>query len=306
MTKIFNFLKKTAIRLKLNKFNWFDYSNYIFLAIFSFITLYPFIFVLVGAFNEGTDYMKGGVYFWPRVFSLDNFTLILNDNRLLIGFKNTIARTVLGTVSATFFTAMIAYAMSRKDLPFRTAINRFNIFTLFFGGGLIPFFLVLKNLNLLNNFWVYIIPNLYSVFNMIILQNYFRDIPEEIHESAIMEGAGEFRIFLQIYLPLCKPILATIALWIAVFHWNAFFDSMVFTTNADLQTLQYFLVKLIREASFAQGEAAAHVPPQVVRTTSITTLRYAAIVLSTIPILVVYPFMQRYLIKGIMVGSVKG
>jgi len=127
MKKIFNFLKKTARRLKLNKFNWFDYSNYIFLAIFSFITLYPFIFVLVGAFNEGTDYMKGGVYFWPRVFSLDNFTLILNDNRLLIGFKNTIARTVLGTVSATFFTAMIAYAMSRKDLPFRTAINRLDL-----------------------------------------------------------------------------------------------------------------------------------------------------------------------------------
>lgn len=306
MKKNINIFKKTALRLHLNKFNWFDYSNYIFLAIFSFITLYPFIFVLVGAFNEGTDYMKGGVYFWPRVFSLDNFTMILNDHRLLTGFKNTIARTVLGTISAIFFTAMVAYAMSRKDLPFRKAINRFNIFTLFFGGGLIPFFLVLKNLNLLNSFWVYIIPNLYSVFNMIILQNYFRNIPEEIHESAVIDGAQEFRIFFQIYLPLSKPILATVALWIAVFHWNAFFDSMVFTTNADLQTLQHFLVKLIREASFAQGEAAARIPAQVVRTTSIATLRYAAIVLSTLPILVIYPFMQRYLIKGIMGGSIKG
>lgn len=306
MKKIINILIKTAVKLKLNKFDWFDYINYIFLAIFSFIALYPFIFVFVGAFNEGTDYMKGGVYFWPRVFSLDNFTLILNDSRLLIGFKNTIARTVLGTVSATFFTSMVAYAMSRKDLPFREAINRFNIFTLFFGGGLIPFYLVLKNLNLLNHFLVYIVPTLYSVFNMIVLQSYFRDIPEEIHEAAIMDGAGEFRIFLQIYLPLSTPIIATVALWIAVFHWNAFFDSMVFTTDANLQTLQYFLVKLIKEASFAQGEAAARVPAQVVRTTSITTLRYAAIVLSTIPILVVYPFMQRYLIKGILVGSVKG
>jgi putative aldouronate transport system permease protein len=141
---------------------------------------------------------------------------------------------------------------------------------------------------------------------MIVLQSYFRDIPEEIHESAVMDGAGEFRIFLQIYLPLSIPIIATVALWIAVFHWNSFFDSMVFTTDANLQTLQYFLVKLIKEASFAQGEAAARVPAQVVRTTSITTLRYAAIVLSTIPILAAYPFMQRYLIKGIMIGSVKG
>ncbi len=301
-----NMLKTSALRMKFNKFDWFDYTNYFFLAVFTFITLYPFIFVFAGAFNQGTDYMKGGVYFWPRVFSLDNFRMILNDSRLLIGFKNTIARTVLGTVSATFFTSMVAYAISRNDLPFRNAISRFNLFTLFFAGGLIPFYLVLKNLNLLNNFMVYIIPTLYSVFNMIVLQSYFRDIPEEIHESAIIDGAGEFRIFLQIYIPLSKPIIATVALWIAVFHWNSFFDSMVFTTNPNLQTLQYFLVKLIKEASFAQGEAAAHMPSQVVRTTSITTLRFAAIVLSTIPILAVYPFMQRYLIKGIMIGSVKG
>lgn len=301
-----NILRNPSAKLKLNKFGWFDYINYLFLAIFSFIALYPFIFVFVGAFNEGTDYMRGGVYFWPRIFSLDNFTLILNDNRLLTGFRNTIARTVLGTISATFFTSMVAYAMSRNDLPFRKVFNRVNIFTLFFGGGLIPYYLVLRNLNLLNNFWVYVIPTLYSVFNMIVLQSYFRDIPEEIHESAIMDGAGEFRIFLQMYLPLSIPVIATIALWIAVFHWNSFFDSMVFTTDADLQTLQYFLVKLIKEASFAQGEAAARVPAQVVRTTSITTLRYAAIVLSTIPILMVYPFMQRYLIKGILVGSIKG
>lgn len=306
MKTMINTSQTTTARLKLRRYDWFDYINYILLALFTFITLYPFIFVFVGAFNEGTDYMRGGVYLWPRVFSLDNFTLILNDSRLLIGFQNTIARTVLGTITATFFTSMVAYAMSRNDLPFRNVFHRLNIFTLFFGGGLIPYYLVLRNLDLLNSFWVYIIPTLYSVFNMIVLQSHFRDIPEEIHESAVMDGAGEFRIFLQMYLPLSKPIIATVALWIAVFHWNSFFDSMVFTTDANLQTLQYFLVKLIKEASFAQGEAAARVPAQVVRTTSITTLRYAAIVLSTLPILAVYPFMQRYLIKGIMIGSVKG
>lgn len=306
MKKTKRFLSKIKSKLRIQRFNWFDYINYTFLLIFSFVALYPFIYVFVGSLNEGMDYMRGGVYFFPRVFSFDNFTMIFNDNRLFVGFRNTIARTVIGVVTGTFFTAMVAYAMSRKDLPFRKAIIRFNIFTLFFNGGLIPYFMVLKYLNLLNNFWVYIIPYLYSVFNMIILQNYFKDVPEEMHESAIVDGAGEFRIFLKLYLPISKPIVATIALWIGVFHWNSFFDSMVFTTDAELQTLQFFLVKLIKEASFAQGEAAARVPAQVVRTTSITTIRYAAIVVSTIPILAVYPFMQRYLIKGIMVGSVKG
>ena len=299
-------LKRVLRKLNIHRFNGFDYFNYTFLIIFSFIALYPFIYVFAGAFNEGMDYMRGGVYFWPRVFSLDNFKMIFNDSRLIIGFRNTIARTIIGVITGTLFTAMVAYAMSRNDLPFRKAINRFNIFTLFFSGGLIPYFMVLKYLNLLNNFWVYIIPYLYSVFNMIILQSYFREVPEEIHESAIIDGAGEPRIFWNLYLPISKPIIATIALWIGVFHWNSFFDSMVFTTDSSLQTLQFFLVTLIKEASFAQGEAAARVPAQVVRSTSITTIRYAAIVVSTIPILAIYPFMQRYLIKGIMVGSVKG
>lgn len=302
MQKLASFKKRIGI----DKFNWFDYSNYAFLIIFAFLALYPFIYVFAGAFSQGTDYMRGGIYFIPRVFSLDNFTMIFNDSRLFIGFKNTILRTVIGVVAGTLFTALVAYGMSRKDLPFRKAINRFNIFTLFFTGGLIPYFMVLKYLGLLNTFWVYILPNLYSVFNMIILQSYFREIPEEMHESAVIDGAGEFRIFAQLYLPLSKPVIATIALWIGVFHWNSFFDSMVFTTDANLQTLQYFLVKLIKEASFAQGEAASKIPAQVLRTTSVTTVRYAAIVVSTIPILAAYPFMQKYLIKGIMVGSVKG
>jgi putative aldouronate transport system permease protein len=207
-------LTQITRKLKLHRFNWFDYINYAFLALFSFIALYPFIFVFVGAFNEGTDYMRGGVYFWPRIFSLDNFTLIMNDNRLFVGFRNTIARTILGTISATFFTAMVAYAMSRKDLPFRNVINRINIFTLFFGGGLIPYYLVLRNLNLLNNFLVYIIPTLYSVFNMIVLQSYFRDIPEEferLYQEALTElnalGLPEVKEFNDKYFQAAKEAL---------------------------------------------------------------------------------------------------
>lgn len=288
------------------KMDWFEILNYIVLTLIAVITLYPFIYVIVGSFNQGMDYMRGGVWLFPRVFSLDNYTMIFNDNRIATGFRNTILRTVVGTITGLLFTAMVSYGMSRKDLPFFKTIYWFNIFTMFFGGGLIPYYLVLKSYGLINNFAVYIIPCLYSVFNMIIFSNFFKEIPEEIHESAVIDGAGEFTIFIRIYLALSKPVLATIALWIAVFHWNSFFDSMIFTTDGSLQTLQLVLVKLIKEASLAQGEAATKVPAQVLQTTSIVTIRYAAIVISSVPIFALYPFVQKYLVKGVMLGSVKG
>jgi putative aldouronate transport system permease protein len=283
-----------------------DYLNYTLLILLASLTIYPFIYVIAGSFSLGSDYMRGGVYFFPRTFSLDNYTMIFNDKRLLIGFKNTIGRTLLGTLTGVLFTGTVSYGMSRKDLPAAKPIYWFNLFTMFFGGGLIPYFLLLKNIGLMNKFWVYIIPCLYSVFNMIVFSNFFREIPEEIHESAVMDGASEFTVLFRLYLPLSKPVLATIALWVGVGHWNSFFDSMVFTTDANLATLQLFLVKLIKEASVAQGEAATKIPSQVLKTISIVTIRYAAIVVSSIPIFAVYPFMQKYLIKGIMLGSVKG
>lgn len=295
-----------SIRIKGRRVSTFDVVNYLLMILVALVCLYPFWYVIVGSFNDGSDYMRGGVYLWPRSYSINNFMMVFNDNRLAVGFQNTLARTIIGTITGTLFTAMVAYGMSRKDLPFKKSIYWINLFTMFFGGGLIPYFLVLKQVGLINSFWVYIIPALYSVFNVIIIMNFFRDIPEEIHESGTIDGASEFRIFYKLYLPLSTPVLATVALWIGVGHWNSFFDSMVYTTDSQLQTLQLFLVKLIKEASMAQGEAAARVPAQVARTVSITTLRYAAIVVSTVPILCIYPFLQRFLAKGIMLGSLKG
>lgn len=289
-----------------SRFNFFDVLNYLFLAGFAFLCLYPFIYVFAGAFSQGLDYMRGGVYFFPRVFTFDNFRIIYHDSRLTYGFTNTVLRTFIGIGTGLLFTSVVSYAMSRRDLPFRKAMYWFNLFTLFFSGGLIPYFLVIRSLGLIDSFFVYILPHLYSVFNMIVLSSFFRDIPEEIHESGIIDGAGEMRVLFQLYMPLAKPVLATLALWIGVFHWNSFFDSMVFTTTPKLQTLQLFLVKLIREAAMAQGEAAKYVPAQVMRTTSITTIRYAAIVVSTVPILIGYPFLQKFLAKGVMIGSLKG
>lgn len=291
---------------KKSSLNLFDYFNYVFLILLACITIYPFLYVLTGSFNQGSDYMRGGVYLFPRVFSLDNYSMIFYDKRLAFGFQNTIARTIIGTVAGVIFTALVSYGMSRKNLPYARQIYWFNLFTLFFSGGLIPYFLLLKSLGLINTFWVYIFPCLYSVFNMIIFSSFSREIPEEIHESAVVDGANEFTIFWKLYLPLSKPAVATIALWLGVFHWNSFFDSMIFTTKPELQTLQLFLVKLIKEASLSQGEAATRVPAQVISKVSITTIRFAAIVVGSIPIFMVYPFMQKYLIKGVMLGSVKG
>lgn len=288
------------------KWKLFDYINTFLMLLIALICIYPLIYVVAGAFNEGVDYMRGGIYLFPRKFSLDNFKMVFSDKRLLIGFRVTIARTLIGTITGTLFTALVSYGMSRKDLPCRNLIYWFNIFTMFFGGGLIPTYLVFNGLGLINHFSIYIIPSLYSVFNMIVFSNFFKEIPEEIHESGAIDGANEFQIFFRLYLPLSGPVLATIALWIGIAHWNSFFDSMVYTSDANLQTLQLFLVKLIKEAAMAQGEAATRVPAQVVRTTSITTIRYAAIVVSSLPIFVVYPFVQKYLSRGVILGAVKG
>lgn len=288
----------------MKKTDWFTIINYTLLGLFCLVTLYPLYFVLIGSFNDGNDYMRGGVYLFPREFSLANYNVVLQDERLYTGLKISVLRTVIGTLTSVFFTAMVSYAMSRRNLIGRNPYYWFHLFTLFFGGGLIPFFLVLKNLYLINSFWVFVIPSLFSVFNMIIFNSFFREIPEELHESATVDGAGDFRIFVSLFIPLSLPVLATVALWNAVYHWNSFFDAMIFTTKKELMPLQLLLMKMIREADVVSN--SQYVPPQVQRQISVQTVRMAAIVVSTVPILAVYPFLQRYFVTGFMVGSLKG
>lgn len=290
---------------RVRSYDWFDVLNYSFLTLFSLLALYPLVYVLAGSFNDGMDYLRGGVFLFPRKPNLTNYRVIFQDNRLWSGYVITILRTLIGTAAGLFFTSMVAYGMSRSYLKFRSTYWWINLFTLFFYGGLIPQFLVFKALGLLDTFAVYVIPYLYSVFNMLILNNFFRTIPEEIHESATMDGASDFRIFVQFYLPLSKPALATIALWTAVFHWNSFFDAMVFTTSPNLVTLQLYLMKLIKESA-AVTDMAGRIPAQVQRQFTAETIRLAAIVVSIIPIVAVYPMLQKYFVKGILIGSLKG
>ena len=279
----------------------FDVFNVIFMFLFLLVTLYPFWYVVIGSFSDGADYMRGGVYLWPREWSLQNYQVTLVDSRLWIGFRVTIARTFICTITHVLFTAMVAYAMSRSDLPCRKFIYWFNMFTMFFGGGLVPYFLIIKSIGLYNNYLVYIIPSLYSVYNMIVIQSGFKSISEEIHDAAFVDGAGELRIWLMIYLPLSKPVLATVALWLAIGHWNSYFDCMIYTNSESLQTLQYFLLKAIQTSSMTEG-----MPPDMMERLSPKTVSLATIIVSIIPVLFFFPFIRKNFASGIMIGSLKG
>ena len=237
----------------------------------------------------------------PRLFTFENYRVVVQNSAFWHSYMVTIARTVIGTFASLVFTSIVAYAMSRPNLKFRRTFYWINLFTMFFGGGLVPYFLIIKTVGLYDTFWVYIIPALYSVYNMIVIQSGFRSISADIHDAAMIDGAGEFRIYLQIYMPLSKPVLATIILWNAVGHWNSYFDTMIYTNSDELQTLQYYLLKAIQTSSMTEG-----MPPEMMERLSPQTLSLAAIILSIIPVFCFFPLVRKNFASGIMVGSLKG
>lgn len=273
----------------------FDVINFTWMAIFCALCIYPIIYVVVGSFNQGADYAKGGVYLLPRLFTFENYKIVLTDEDLYHSYLVTIGRTVIGTLSALVFTSLVAYAMSRENLKGKNFFYWANIVTMFFGGGLVPFFLIIQALDLFDTFWVYIIPSLYSVYNMIVISSFFRGISNELHEAAQVDGASEFRIWWQIYMPLSKPVLATVALWLAVGHWNSYFDTMIYTNGGDLETLQYFLLNAISTSSMTEG-----LPDTMMQRVSPMTISLAAIVISIIPVLFFFPFVRKNFQSGII------
>ena len=268
---------------------------------FILITFYPFWYVIIGSFTNGLTYEMGGVLILPKDVTLANFRVVFNDDRLWVAFRNTVLRTVLGTGVALLFTSMVAYAMSRRELRHRKFFRAVNMFTMFFSGGIVPFYMLVNWIGLYNNFLVYILPMTYSVYNMIVMSSFFINIPEELRESAVMDGAGEFRVWMQIYMPLSKAVLATVGLWVAVGHWNAYMATLLYTDKDSLITLQYYLMRLIKDASMPEGLDGG-----LVNQISSKTVSYAAIVVATIPIICVYPLIQKQFAKGVLVGSVKG
>ncbi|OAB42518.1 carbohydrate ABC transporter permease [Paenibacillus glacialis] len=285
---------------------------YVFLILLSFTALYPFWNTLIVSLNEGLDTAKGGVTFWPRAFTLSNYSTVFADDKLLNAFMITILRTVIGTISAIFMTTMLAYGMSKSYLIGRKFFTIFFIVTMYFGGGLIPTFLLIKSLGLMNNFLVFIIPGLISVWNMIIFRTFFKSLPAGLEESAQIDGCSNWGVYLKIILPLSGPVIATLGLFTAIAHWNDWFAPTIYITNQDLMPVQTVLRRLLNANLFneASGNSTGTINSLTLETASKKSLTSKSLISATImvvslPIIAVYPFVQKYFVKGVMVGSLK-
>lgn len=287
-----------------------DIAVYAVMAFVFLVTLYPFYYALILSFSQGSDAVRGGIYFWPRKFTLENYRVVLTIDYIYSAMFVTVARTVLGTLSTLFFTGLFAYSISHGKLMFRNFYIVVMIITLYFSGGLVPYYMLLRNLGLTNNFLVYIIPNLLGVFNAIIMISFFREIPDSIEEAAHIDGANDLTIFFRVIFPVSLPLFATMALYTGVYHWNAWSDAAFFVTKKGLKTLSYMLINLINqtEAAARLTETSGAMGTMNVRQSaySAETLRPAAMLIVVVPIVLVYPFLQKYFMKGIMIGSVKG
>ena len=286
----------------------FPFFNAVFLILLMFVTLYPVLNTVAYSFNDGTDALRGNIGLWPRVFSLESYRSILADAAVYQAVWISASKTVLITVLNLFWTSMLAYALSRKEFVLRKPITILMVLTMYVNAGLIPnYLLISKTLHLSNSYMVYIIPCMFSCFNMIVIRTYISNLPEALVESARIDGAGDIRVFWQIIFPLCKPVLATVALFVAVGSWNSWFDTYLYNGGKkDLYTLQYLLkMKLATTQASANAARSTAEAMQTLGQTTPITIRCAITVIATVPILLIYPFLQNYFVTGIALGSVK-
>ena len=269
------------------------------------ISLYPIYYCLINSLNDGKDAMKGGIYLWPRIFSLENYKTVFQEDTLLRSFLMTVARTVCGSVLHVLFTAMTAYALSRRELMLRKLYVALGVITMYVGGCIIPTYLLYKKLNLINTFWVYILPGMFSFYNMILMMSFFRQLPESLVESARIDGATHFTVFRKVILPLSPPIIATVALFVGVNYWNDWYAPAYYILDEELMTMPATLLRLMNEAEAQQKLARLYSQVQVRPSVTLESVRYATLIVSVMPITILYPFLQKYFIKGMMIGSVK-
>lgn len=281
-----------------------DIVSYILLSIVLLLCLYPVYFVIVASFSHPTAVNSGRMLLWPEGFNLDGYEYVFNDQRIWRGYGNTIIYVVFGTLLGLFACLTGGYALSRKDLPGRKIIMGLYVFTMYFSGGLIPGYLVVKSLGLLNTRAILVILGSVSVYNIILIRTFFQsNLPEELRESAFIDGCGNLRFFVQFALPLSKAIIAVISLYLAVGYWNSYFTALIYATDSRKHPLQLVLRQMLltdtgSEVGDPEGAAELGRIMQVIK--------YAIIVVSTLPVMCVYPFLQKYFVQGVMIGSLKG
>lgn len=287
----------------------FDVFNIILMMLLGITMIYPYLNQLAVSLNDSRDTMWGGITIFPRKFTLDNYVHIFNFPTFINSLFISMSRVIIGTLFTLLVTVSSAYAMVKKNLPGRSFIISFLLVPMFIGGGLIPTYILFRYLGILNDYMVYILPGAFVFFNMVIVRTYLQSIPKEIEEAAVIDGANDIHILFKIMIPLAKPVIATISLWVAVAHWNDWTTSLLFVTSQELYPLQYVLMKVVKESEIIQqmiadqlrtgGGAKNSVPvtPEAVKA--------AILIVATVPIVTFYPFLQKYFVKGIMIGGVK-
>ena len=273
--------------------------------------LFPFLYMLSVSLNEGADAAKGGVYLLPRQFTLYNYEIVLGNEVIRHAYLITIGRTVIGTFCGLAVTLVVAFGLSYKGVPYRGTILGYVLITMLFSGGLIPFYIQLYNLGLINNFWVYVLPGMFSAWNMFVMLKFIQGIPDALIESAEIDGANPLRILWQIIAPLSKPMLAALGLFTAVGHWNDWFAGAFYVSDQNLIPVQTFLQQLLSAQDLSavlgsnQNQEALARASQLQNVT-LMSIKMATVMVSALPILCVYPFLQKYFVKGVLIGSVKG
>ena len=272
------------------------------------VTFFPFWNIFVLSLNEAGDSMRGGIFLWPRKISIDSYLAVFRNEEILSSLKITLLRTAIGVPSTVITTSMLAYGLSKKELVGRKFINLFFIFTMYFSGGLVPTYIVIKMLGLIDKLAVLILPNMINVFWMLLLRTYMEGLPKELEESAKIDGANDIIIFARIILPVCIPVLATVTLFSAISHWNSWYDSHIYTYKPELKTLSAILVQILNQyqtgSMLSEAQQLAN-DAKKMRVSS-ESIRMAVTMVATLPIIIVYPFIQRYFTKGIMIGAIKG
>jgi ABC-type sugar transport system, permease component len=289
----------------------FGVFNIVFLLLLSLLMVYPLYYIIVYSLNEGLDSLKGGLYLWPRILTFFNYEYVLGNGAIQNAYIITIGRTILGTILGLIVTGITAYGFSFKELPYRKKLMFIILIPMLFNGGIIPYYIELSKLKLVDTFWVYIIPSMFNIWNMFVMMKFFSEIPVSLREAAVMDGAGEVKILIKIILPLSKPVLAAIGLFIAVYHWNDWYSGAFYVSSTNLLPVQTYLQRLfqadnlglISSNSAIVAEAASRAS-QTSKMTA-TSVKMAAVVIGTLPILCVYPFVQKHFVKGMLIGSVK-
>ncbi|CAH8768611.1 carbohydrate ABC transporter permease [Paenibacillus dendritiformis] len=284
----------------------FDVVNYVLLTLVMLIVLYPLLFVLSASVSNPETVLRGEMWLIPKQINFDAYAKIFQNKDILLGYGNTILYTLLGTAINLIMTICAAYPLARKDFLGRGLITGMIVFTMFFGGGLIPTYLLIKNLNMLDTLWVMVIPNAVAVWNIIIMRTFFQQtIPGEIQEAAMIDGCSHMQTLLRIVLPLSMPIIAVMVLFYAVGHWNSYFNALIYLSSKDKFPLQLILREILIQSD--SGDMIKLTSESAVKMKmSVEGLKYAVLVVANLPMLVLYPFLQRYFVKGIMIGALKG